>query len=341
MDSRQAIYVGDRTMVVRDAPAEAPGPGRVRVDVAYTGICGTDLHIVHGAMDKRVAPPAVIGHEMSGRIAEIGPDVTGWAVGDPVTVMPLDWCGRCSACSRGFNHVCERLNFLGIDSIGSMQSSWTVPTSVLVRLPSDLTMPVAALVEPTAVAVHDVRRGGVVAGEKVLVVGGGPVGLLVAMAARAVGADVVVLELDQHRRDIAASLGLVVGDPMADTEALVATWTAGAGADIAFEVSGSAGGVRTAVEALGVRGRLVMVAIHSTPREVDLFRLFWRELTVIGARVYEREDFETAVHLVSTGDVPAQALISAIVPIDEVAAAFAALERGGGAMKLLIDCQAR
>ena len=89
--------------------------------------------------------------------------------------------------------------------------------------------------------------------------------------------------------------------------ASVDEWTGGAGADVAFEVSGSAGGVTTATHALGVRGRLVMVAIHSTPREVDLFRVFWRELTVIGARVYERQDFETAVRLVSTGDIPVRA----------------------------------
>ena len=99
----------------------------MRIDVAYTGICGTDLHILHGAMDQRVTVPAVIGHEMSGRIAEIGPGVVGWAVGDPVTVMPLDWCGDCPACQRGHAHICQRLNFVGIDSAGSMQASWTVP----------------------------------------------------------------------------------------------------------------------------------------------------------------------------------------------------------------------
>jgi (R,R)-butanediol dehydrogenase / meso-butanediol dehydrogenase / diacetyl reductase len=336
---RQAAYRGHGEIAVTDGVVRAPGPGEVRIDVAYTGICGTDLHILHGAMDHRVSMPAVIGHEMSGRIADVGPDVVEWAIGDPVTVMPLDWCGECPACQRGHTHICHRLNFLGIDSSGSLQSSWTVPTRVLVRLPPDLSLQMAALVEPAAVAVHDVRRGAVVAGEQVVVVGGGPVGILVALAARAVGADVVLLELDEHRRTVAASLGLSVLDPVApDLATSVDEWTRGAGADVAFEVSGSAGGVTTATQTLGVRGRLVMVAIHSTPREVDLFRVFWRELTIVGARVYERSDFESAVRLVSTGDIPVQPLISRVVPIDAASEAFAAVEQGG-AMKILVDCR--
>jgi (R,R)-butanediol dehydrogenase/meso-butanediol dehydrogenase/diacetyl reductase len=336
---RQAVYLGDREIVVRDAAAVGPGPGEVRIAVAYTGICGTDLHIFHGAMDQRVTLPAVIGHEMSGHIAELGPEVAGWAVGDPVTVMPLAWCGECPACRRGHRHICQRLNFIGIDSTGAMQSSWTVPAEILVRLPAGLSLDEAALVEPTAVAVHDVRRGNVAAGEKVVVVGGGPVGLLVALVARAVGAEVLVLELDANRRSMATSFGLRVLDPAAvDPIPAVDEWTHGAGADVAFEVSGSAAGVRTATHALAVRGRLVMVAIHAAPREVDLFRIFWRELTVLGARVYERQDFETAVQLVSTGDISVRTLISRVVPIDGVAEAFTALEQGQ-AMKILVDCR--
>jgi len=338
MKARRALYAGSGSFAVEDYAVQSPGAGHVRIEVAYTGICGTDLHIAHGAMDQRVGVPAVIGHEMSGRIAELGPHVEGWAVSDPVTVMPLDWCGRCPACRAGHSHVCHDLNFVGIDSAGSMQGSWTVPVQLLVRLPDDLPLAHAALVEPTAVAAHDVRRGGVRAGEKVVVVGAGPVGMLIALVAGAAGADVLVLELDGYRRAIASRIGLHAIDPArSDVSRLVMKWTSGAGADVAFEVSGSASGVGTATEVLAVRGRLVMVAIHSVPREVDLFRLFWRELTVIGARVYEREDFEHAVQLVAGGQIPAAELITRIVPLDEVASAFAALERGGE-VKVLVDC---
>src|SRR3954452_7487128 len=106
-----ARYIGNGTLeVVAARPAE-PGAGEVQLAVAYTGICGTDLHVLHGAMDARVTLPAVLGHEMSGRVAALGPEVTGWAVGDAVTVMPLRWCGTCPACLAGNSHICQRLDF--------------------------------------------------------------------------------------------------------------------------------------------------------------------------------------------------------------------------------------
>ncbi|GGM10689.1 MULTISPECIES: zinc-dependent alcohol dehydrogenase [Micromonospora] len=336
--NRSAHYVGPHTFVVEETAEVPPGPGQVRIDVAYTGICGTDLHIAHGAMDQRVTVPAVIGHEMSGRIAELGPDVQGHRVGDPVTVLPLDWCGECPACRAGHTHICHRLNFVGIDSPGSMQHSWTVPARILVPLPAELPLAHAALVEPTAVAVHDVRRSRLAAGEHAVVIGAGPVGLLIATVAQATGAVVTVLELDKGRRDLAADLGLRTLDPAAvDVAEQVREATGGAGADVVFEVSGSAAGVRTATDLLAVRGRLVVVAIHPTPREVDLHRVFWRELELIGVRVYQSEDYTEAVRLVHGGQVPAERLISRIVPLDDVAQAFVALAAGGD-VKVLVDC---
>ncbi len=149
----------------------------------------------------------------------------------------------------------------------------------------------------------------------------------------------VVLELDEQRRAVATKIGLHALDPMHDNiPAFIDEWTGGAGADVAFEVSGSAGGVTAATDVLAVRGRLVMVAIHSTPREVNLFKVFWRELTIIGARVYQRPDFERAVELVAAGQIPAATLISRVVPVDQVAEAFAALE-SGGVVKVLVDCR--
>lgn len=339
---RTALYTGARSFVVQDADEVAPEVGEVQLEVAYTGICGTDLHIFHGDMDARVGLAAVIGHEMSGRIAVLGDGVTGWAVGDPVTVMPLAWCGRCPACRNGHRHICHNLNFIGIDSMGSLQARWTVPASTLVRLPDELSLQHAALVEPTAVAVHDVRRAGILPGERVVVVGGGPIGLLIACVARRAGADVVLAELDLYRRAVAEGLGLTTLDPgTEDVRALVEARTAGAGAEVAFEVSGAAAGVDLAVDVLGVRGRVVMVAIHPQPRPVNLHRLFWRELTLVAARLYDRSDFESAVELVAGGDIPVAALISRVEPLSGVERAFAALEAGGGVMKVLIDCQGR
>jgi (R,R)-butanediol dehydrogenase / meso-butanediol dehydrogenase / diacetyl reductase len=331
-------YVGNGALEVVAAADSPPAPGEIQLEVAYTGICGTDLHILHGAMDARVTMPAVLGHEMAGCVASIGDGVEGWTVGDPATVMPLVSCGVCSACTSGAPHICYRLIFLGIDAPGSMQSRWNVPADVLVRLPADLSLQTAALAEPTAVAVHDVRRSGLAPGERAVVVGAGPIGLLIANVARAAGAEVVVFEPNELRRQIADSLDLVAVDPMAeDMAAWVDAWTDGAGADVAFEVSGSAAGIGTAIGCLGARGRAVVVGIHATPPPVDLFRVFWRELTLIGARVYERDDYEEAVRLLAAGAIPSDTLITDVVPIQRVTEAFRAMD-AGESMKILIDC---
>lgn len=335
-----AAYAGQRTILVTTAPEAAPNAGEVVVEPAFTGICGTDLHIFHGDMDARVHLPAIIGHEMSGRIARLGPGVTGWQVGDPVTVMPLSWDGTCPACRAGNQHICQNLNFIGIDSTGAMQQRWVVPAGTLVRLPADLPLDLAALVEPTAVAVHDVGRAAVQAGERALVVGGGPVGLLIAQVARIRGASVLMAETNAYRRATAAELGFRVLDPGCDDLAAeLDRWTEGAGVPVAFEVSGSAGGLATAVDSLAVRGRLCLVAIHGQPREINLHRFFWRELSLVGARLYVRDDFEQAVRLIASGEVRARALISKTLPLQEAESAFAALAGGENVMKILIDCQ--
>ncbi|MFJ1665867.1 zinc-binding dehydrogenase [Streptomyces bottropensis] len=332
-------YTAARTLDTAPSLDVPPGPGEVELAPAYVGICGTDLHIFHGDMDARVAAPAVLGHEMSGRIVRVGPGVEDWAPGDAVTVMPLRWDDTCPACRAGHRHVCQNLDFIGIDSPGAMQQRWTVPASTLIRLPASVPLDRAALVEPTAVAVHDVGRAAIREGEKVVVVGGGPVGVLIALVARAAGAEVRVVELSAHRRALAEEVGLSTWDPAAeDVPALVGEWTGGAGAEVAFEVSGAAGGVDTAVEVLGVRGRLCLVAIHPRPREINLHRFFWRELTLVGARLYDRSDFERAVVLVADGTIPADRLISKVVPLTEAPAAFEALEAGGDVMKILVDC---
>ncbi|MEV5710679.1 alcohol dehydrogenase catalytic domain-containing protein [Actinoallomurus sp. NPDC052274] len=214
-------------------------------------------------MDGRVHPPCVIGHEMSGRIAQVGSGLLDWRPGDHVTVMPPVPCRTCPACRAGHTHICHRLVFLGIDAAGSMQNSWTVPAAALVRLPQDLALDQAALVEPTAVAVHDVRRAELRPGEKTIVVGGGPIGLLIAIVARRSGADVLLVEPEPYRRSVAEGLGLPVTDPSeAGRAEIVERWTGGAGAAVAFEVSGAAAAVATAVDSLAIRGRMVQVAIH-------------------------------------------------------------------------------
>jgi 2-desacetyl-2-hydroxyethyl bacteriochlorophyllide A dehydrogenase len=335
-----AAYVGDDTMRIDEVAVVPPGPGQVQVRVAYVGICGTDLHIVHGAMDARVTMPAVIGHEMSGVVESVGEGVTAWKPGDRVTVIPLDWDGTCPACLAGHRHLCHHLDFIGIDSPGAMQGLLNVRADLLLALPESLRLDHAALVEPVAVAVHDVRRGAVTPGDRVVVLGGGPIGVLIAVVARDAGAEVVVVEPDARRRGTVASLGFTTLDALNDdVPEAVDRWTAGAGADVVFEVSGAPAAVLTATSVAKVRGTVVVVAIHPQPAAVDLKQVFWRELTILGARVYERADFERAVALLDGGVVPADTLITDVRPLADVTAAFAALEQGD-AMKILLDCGA-
>jgi 2-desacetyl-2-hydroxyethyl bacteriochlorophyllide A dehydrogenase len=335
-----ANYVGDHRIEIRDQEPEPVGAGQVQIEVAYTGICGTDLHILHGNMDARVSTPAIVGHEMSGVVASVGEGVTGWKAGDHVTVMPLDWDGTCPACRAGNQHICQNLNFIGIDSPGALQRFWNVDADVLVGLPDSLRLDHAALVEPVAVAVHDVRRGEVSAGDRVVVIGGGPIGVLIATVAKHSGAEVVVVEVDAARRAAVSELGFEVLDPTTtDQAAWVNEWTGDAGADVVFEVSGAAAAVLGATDLVKVRGTLVVVAIHPQPRPVNLQRVFWRELRLLGARVYERTDFERAIELLDGGVIPADALITSIQPITGTQAAFADLE-SGRAMKVLIDLSA-
>ncbi|RKN45301.1 zinc-dependent alcohol dehydrogenase [Micromonospora endolithica] len=334
---KAVLYRGARHLGIEERDAQPPGRGQVRIAVAYTGICGTDLHIFHGDMDARVGAPAIIGHEMSGRIAAVGEGVTGWSVGRAVTVMPTRSCGRCPACRRGHSHICHAMDFLGIDSPGAMQSFWNVPAELVLPLPEELPLDHAALVEPVAVAVHDVRRANVSADQQVVVVGGGPVGVLIAVVAARQGARVLLVEPDPVRRAVAGELGIDAVDPTAsDVVALVNDRTGGAGADVAFEVSGSAAGVGTAVDVLTTRGRLVLVAIHPQPRPVDLHRFFWRELELLGTRLYQRDDMVEAIRLVASGAIPVRRLISRVEPVEAVGAAFEALE-SGGVMKVLVD----
>jgi (R,R)-butanediol dehydrogenase/meso-butanediol dehydrogenase/diacetyl reductase len=332
-------YEGNGRFALRAAEPRAPGAGEVRLEVAYCGICGTDLHIAHGAMDHRVTVPQVIGHEMSGRVAELGEGVDGFQVGDAVVVRPLDARGETPA-DKGFSHISRNLRFLGIDTPGAFQASWTVPAFTLHRLPPDVDLAIAALTEPLAVACHDVRRALPRTGELAVVIGGGPIGLLVALVAAQAGARVVVSEVNPARRSLAGELGLDVVDPESvDLSEHVAGLTDAAGADVVFEVSGSPAGAREMTRLASLRGRIVLVAIFPEPQPISLFDFFWKELELRGARVYEPEDYERAIALIAAGALPLGKLITSIEPLDRLPAVFEEQSREASAMKILVDCQ--
>ncbi len=336
---KAAFYDGPKTLRVAETTADDPGPGQVQLQVAYCGICGTDMHIFHGHMDHRVKMPQVIGHEASGVIVKVGEGVDGFQSGDHVTVMPLDPDGDTPACRLGYSHICEKLNFIGIDSSGAFQQFWNVPAFTLHKLPGDLSLKLAALIEPLAVACHDVRLAEVQPGEFVVVIGGGPIGMLVALVAQAAGARVVLSELDPFRLKLAEELGLKTVNPAAgDLVKYVFEQTEGAGADVVFEVSGAAAAAEMMTELPRVRGRMVVVAIYNKPVPVNLFKFFWRELRLIGCRVYESQDFDRAIEVAQSGSLPLDRLISGTYSLDNIAEAFARADGGGDVMKVLVEC---
>jgi 2-desacetyl-2-hydroxyethyl bacteriochlorophyllide A dehydrogenase len=337
---KAVYYEGDGAFALREAEPVRPADGEVRLEVAYCGICGTDIHIAHGAMDHRVATPQVIGHEMSGTVVELGPRATGFDVGDRVVVRPLDARGE-SPADRGFSHISRNLRFLGIDTPGAFQASWTVPAFTLHRLPDAVDLRTAALTEPLAVACHDVRRADVQADEFVVVIGGGPIGMLVALVASHAGARVVVSEVSRSRLELATELGLEVVDAgTIDVATHIDELTGGAGADVVFEVSGSDVGALEMTRLAGLRGRIVLVAIFPEPRPVRLFDFFWKELELRGARVYEAEDYERAIALLEAGQLPLDRLITDVVPLDRLPALLHDSSTTSAAMKILVDCRA-
>lgn len=332
-----AFYRGNKSFAVETTEAPAPGPGEVQLRIAFCGICGTDMHVFHGNMDARVGLNRIVGHEMSATVAAVGEGVTNVTPGQHVVVRPLDPCGDCPACKRGHSHICHNQKFLGLDTDGAMQTLWNAPAHTLHVLPEGMRLDHAALIEPVAVACHDVRMSRLTAGEDVVVIGGGPIGVLVAMVARAAGGNVVISEVNPHRLAIAAKLGFDTINPMeTDLESTINERTGTKGADVVFEVSGSQPGVDAMTAVAATRARIVMVAIHATPPKVDMFQFFWRELRLIGARVYEPQDYDKAIDLVASGAIDADTIITDVSPLGDIQAAFESLDASPTAMKSLI-----
>lgn len=334
-----AYYQGNHTFTIKEGTQEPLQPGMVRLKVAYCGVCGTDVHIYHGKMDKRVTIPQVIGHEVSGEVVEVASDVTGIKPGQKVAVRPLQ-PGEEDPSDNGNNHIGKNLKFIGIDTVGGMQTYWNVPAHTLHLLPDTLPLHIGALIEPLAVACHDVRMGELQKGEYAVVIGGGPIGLLIALVARFKGAHVLISEPNPKRLELCQSLGLQVVNPIEKNLVKeVENFTNSAMADVVFEVSGVQAGVQVMTQLPRARGRIVMVAIHSEAKQVDLFRFFWRELRLIGARVYEPQDFEEAIRLAASGILPLEKLITQVSPLRDIQQVFETIDQNPAGMKYLLDCQ--
>ncbi|MDA3955110.1 alcohol dehydrogenase catalytic domain-containing protein [Oceanispirochaeta sp.] len=334
---KSLVYNNAKLLTVVDKEIPEAGSSEVVIKIAYCGICGTDRHIYHGIMDERVKPPMTFGHEMSGTIHELGAGVTGYEKGQKVTVRPLDPDKDCIACRMGYSHICQNLNFIGVDSEGAFQQYWKVKADILHALPEDMDLEVAALTEPLAVACHDVSRSGLKKGDRVAIIGGGPIGLLIALLAQLDGADVRLLEISKERRDVAEDMGIKTIDSLTvNPVEAVFQWTGGDGADIVFEVSGSKPGAALMTGLARPRGVIVLVGIFGAPAEVVLKEIFLRELDIRGARVYQSEDFDRAIKLLHENKAPWRKVISKVASLEDAQSCFESLDEQADLMKILI-----
>jgi len=212
-----------------------------------------------------------------------------------------------------------------------------VDAARLLRVPDALSDDHAALIEPLAVATHDVRRAAVKRDDTVLVFGGGPIGALIALVSRQRGARVVVAEVNRHRLETLNALGLETVGPDRDPVKFATEWTGGTGVDVAFEVSGHPAAARAVTDVVRVWGTVSIVAIHAEPVPVNLYQMFARELHMHGARLYAREDWEEAIHLAAGGAVPVAPLVSRKIPLEALQQGMEQALGGGPVMKVLVD----
>jgi threonine dehydrogenase-like Zn-dependent dehydrogenase len=201
---RAACCPAARIIELRDVATPAPAAGEVVVRVRVCGICGSDLHWFTG---HAALPPVCPGHEMAGEVAAVGAGVSGWRAGDRVAVEPLRSCGVCRYCRHRTPQLCVRLQIFGLQLAGGFADAVVVPATALFAVPPQLDWPIAVLAEPTAVAVHAVRLAGIAAGQRVLILGAGAIGLLCVLAASAAGAEVWVSARYAHQAALARRLG--------------------------------------------------------------------------------------------------------------------------------------
>jgi 2-desacetyl-2-hydroxyethyl bacteriochlorophyllide A dehydrogenase len=331
-----AVYVGDGAMTVREVPVPQPGPGEALVEISHCGICGTDLHLV---LEQYARPDSVLGHEWAGTIAALGDGIDGWELGARVVADTPPGCGRCRACLRGRPAVClerEPPDFLSFR--GAFARYVIVGADRLLRVPDTLPTRAAALTEPTAIAIHTVALSGVEPGDRVLITGGGPVGLLTTAVLRTRGVgDITVSEPSATRRERALAVGArAVLAPDQLPKAPMAG-TVPSPFQVVFECSGNARAAESAFDQLDYAGTMVFVGTgHEWPR-INHNRAIVLELTILGAYNYDAAGFGPALDLLASGELPLDELIEAEdVCLDGVLDVMQRLAAGEVAGKVMV-----
>jgi (R,R)-butanediol dehydrogenase/meso-butanediol dehydrogenase/diacetyl reductase len=330
---------GREDVRLEEVPVPVPGEGEVRIEVAYNGICGSDLHMYFRGQHAR-GSPITLGHEFSGVIDTVGPGVTGITPGTPVTVRPFFHCGVCVRCRAGLEHLCAPVKVLGCGADGGGLAEYCVARADMVfALPESVSLESGALVEPMAVAYHGILRGDVEPGMQVVIYGAGPIGVGVFLGLRALGIDdVVVVEPSAHRRATIGALGATdVLDPRTDdVAAAVRARTSGRGADAVFECAGVQASFEQAVMVTGPRGRLVVVAVYEDPLEWNPNSLMLDEVEIRAAMGYQAGVYEAVIDLMAGGHYPTVGWVEHIPWTALVEEGFDPLRRGER-MKVMVD----
>ncbi len=318
---------------VADVADPRPGPGEVIVDVDACGLCGSDVHTIeHG----RGQPGHILGHEFGGRVAELGPGVTGWRTGQPVAVNPVGSCRACRNCDRGIPWQCESTVNLGVTAPGAYAEYVAAPASYLVPLPEGIPVELAAHAEPLAVALRAVSIASAGPGDAALVYGVGPIGLNVIMCLRLAGAGLIVgAGRSPGRRAAAASAG---ADEVIDTSQIsVGEYARSSGRSFAavLECSAAPGAITEALSVLEPGGICVEVALTGEAPPVPLMAMVSSGLRLAGSCSFAPEDYEAAVDHIAAGRVPVADLISERVSLDAAPSALVRLRHPGSLVRVI------
>jgi (R,R)-butanediol dehydrogenase/meso-butanediol dehydrogenase/diacetyl reductase len=343
---RAVRWHGAKDLRLETVHLPAPGAGEVLVRVAYCGVCGSDLHEIadgpHAIPVDRPHPlsgavaPLTLGHEFSGEVAATGPGVEALPVGAPVAVEPNYRCGRCTACREGRTEVCAAFGFAGLMGDGGMAEYALVPAYMVHRLPDGFDLAVAAVLEPAAVALHAVRRSTFEAGQTAVVVGLGPVGLIVCALLREAGAARIIgLDPVPARRELARRFG--VHAVLASDADAVEELAGGDGAHVAFEVVGSQAAVDLALSSLRSGGELLLLGLVDTLM-IPAFDMVNAELRITTSVGY-RDCHPELVRLVTAGRLDLAALVSDVVALADAPAALLDMAAGSPTgIKTLVRC---
>ncbi len=301
---RAALFEKARQLQVTERPLRALGPGELLVRVDACGICGTDVHILDGT--SRSKPPVVLGHEFAGTIDDVGPGVNRDQLGAKVAVDPNISCGRCAYCRRELVHLCTDLKALGVDIDGGMAQYSIVPAAQAYRLPPGFPSQAAAFVEPVSCAIHGIDRAGVSAGDTVVILGAGTIGLIMLQLARMAGAArIIIVEPLEHKRAIALALNAehVIDPSVTDPRSVIEEVT-GIGADVVIECAGRPETAELALT-LARRGGTVeffgLCAAGATI-PVEPYAVYAKELTIVGSYVNPRT-FDRSIAALHSGKV--------------------------------------